>query len=319
MGGSVSFRAAVTGAAAGQSTAVTWSVPPAAGTIGTTTGLYVASSTPGTYAVAATSVTDPSKTGSASVTVTASTPSDLDRLRILSSKRIYFQHASVGGQSLGVYDPGGFTGKWGLNKIITDNPGSGTSLGTNATTAAAIPAGTVGEWTHGAYNGAPAQKLSVFDSTVRGGLGGALHFVLLKLGYPDFDQAGNVVGPSPVPVATWFANTYQPTMNALQSAYPTTRIIHVTAPLHKGSTYWGNATIESWNNLLRNAYPGDVFDLAHWESVNADGGTSQKGADGALCINDTWARSSDDHVNQAGSDWLGKKLLQFLADRAQRN
>ena len=46
------------GRPAGESTAVTWSVPAGAGTIGASTGVYVAPATPGTYVVTATSVAD---------------------------------------------------------------------------------------------------------------------------------------------------------------------------------------------------------------------------------------------------------------------
>jgi hypothetical protein len=70
-GGTVTFAATVTGTTAGESTSVTWSVPAGAGTIGATTGVYVAPATPGTYVVTATSVATPSGTRTANVTVTA--------------------------------------------------------------------------------------------------------------------------------------------------------------------------------------------------------------------------------------------------------
>ncbi|HQR29407.1 MAG TPA: hypothetical protein PLL32_03285, partial [Anaeromyxobacteraceae bacterium] len=70
-GGTTTFTANVTGTSAGQSTAVTWSVPAGAGTINASTGVYVAPATPGTYVVTATSVADGTKKGTATVTVTA--------------------------------------------------------------------------------------------------------------------------------------------------------------------------------------------------------------------------------------------------------
>ncbi len=70
-GGTTTFSATVTGTTTGESTAVTWSVPAGAGTIGATTGVYVAPATPGTYTVTATSVATPSGTSTATVTVTA--------------------------------------------------------------------------------------------------------------------------------------------------------------------------------------------------------------------------------------------------------
>jgi hypothetical protein len=71
-GGTRTFTATVSGTTAGQSTAVTWSVPAGAGSIGATTGVYVAPATPGTYVVTATSVADGTKKATATVTVTAS-------------------------------------------------------------------------------------------------------------------------------------------------------------------------------------------------------------------------------------------------------
>src|SRR6267142_2836010 len=78
-GGSLSFSAAVGGSTTGQSTAVTWSVQEgsAGGTV-TSSGGYTAPATSGTYHVVATSVADPSKSGTATVSVTTLTiiPSD---------------------------------------------------------------------------------------------------------------------------------------------------------------------------------------------------------------------------------------------------
>jgi len=70
-GGTVTLSASVTGTTAGESTAVTWSVPPGAGSIGASSGVYVAPATPGTYVVTATSVATPSGTATATVTVAA--------------------------------------------------------------------------------------------------------------------------------------------------------------------------------------------------------------------------------------------------------
>ena len=69
-GGTVTFVAIVSGTTAGQSTAVTWSVPAGAGSIGATSGVYVAPATPGTYVVTATSAAAPARSGTATVTIT---------------------------------------------------------------------------------------------------------------------------------------------------------------------------------------------------------------------------------------------------------
>jgi hypothetical protein len=68
--GTVTFAATVSGTAAGQSTAVTWSVQEAAGGTVSSSGKYTAPGTAGTYHVIATSVADTSKKDVATVTVT---------------------------------------------------------------------------------------------------------------------------------------------------------------------------------------------------------------------------------------------------------
>jgi uncharacterized cupin superfamily protein len=73
-GGTTTFSATVTGTTAGESVAVTWSVPAGSGTIGASTGVYVAPATAGTYVVTATSVATPSGSSTATVTVSAPAP-----------------------------------------------------------------------------------------------------------------------------------------------------------------------------------------------------------------------------------------------------
>jgi putative Ig domain-containing protein len=70
-GSALAFSATVTGAAAAQSTSVTWSVQEAAGGTVDASGHYTAPSSTGTFHVVATSVADTSKAASATVTVTA--------------------------------------------------------------------------------------------------------------------------------------------------------------------------------------------------------------------------------------------------------
>jgi hypothetical protein len=78
-GGALSFTAVVAGTIAGQSTAVTWSVQEgAAGGTVSSSGGYTAPATSGTYHVVASSMADPTKSGTATVSVTTLTiiPSD---------------------------------------------------------------------------------------------------------------------------------------------------------------------------------------------------------------------------------------------------
>jgi hypothetical protein len=70
--GSVTFSATVTGTSGGQSTAVTWSVQEGGGGTVSSSGGYTAPASPGTFHVVATSVADPSRSGTATVNVTSS-------------------------------------------------------------------------------------------------------------------------------------------------------------------------------------------------------------------------------------------------------
>jgi len=87
VGGTLNFQASVTGTVAGQSTAVTWSVQELAGGTVTAAGVYTAPAVAGTYHVVATSVADPSKTGTSTVSVTSgdlviSSPLALDKTTV---------------------------------------------------------------------------------------------------------------------------------------------------------------------------------------------------------------------------------------------
>jgi hypothetical protein len=235
---------------------------------------------------------------------------DLDRLRVLARKRIFFQHASVGGEICGTYDPtgGSFGSSYGLKKIIADSSRSGFRVATGAVTAAAIPVGTLGEVQIPGLNGNPAGKLSRFDAAVRGGLGKSMDYCILKLGYPDF-SGGHVTGTQQTP-AQWFAGTYKPTMDALAALFPGTVIVHVTAPLYQAASWWDNPTIEQFNALLRLHYPQTTFDLAFHESRDAAG--EQQLSNGHPCQHSDWA-NGDSHLNLAGTNFMAGKFLAFLA------
>ncbi len=69
--GALTFSAVVAGTAAGQSTAVTWSVQEASGGTVDASGHYIAPGTAGTFHVIASSVADPTKTDAATVLVTS--------------------------------------------------------------------------------------------------------------------------------------------------------------------------------------------------------------------------------------------------------
>ncbi|HYD54409.1 MAG TPA: hypothetical protein VEA99_17360, partial [Gemmatimonadaceae bacterium] len=63
--------------------------------------------------------------------------------------------------------------------------------------------------------------------------------------------------------------------------------------------------------------PGWVFDLDLVESTRADGSTYTYGGTRALAPD--WAGDPPNgHLNEAGANWVGAKLLDFLADVAAR-
>jgi hypothetical protein len=98
-GGTRTFSATVSGTTAGQSTAVTWSVPAGAGSIGASTGVYVAPATAGTYVVTATSVAAPTEIGTATVTVTAP-PSDDVLANLLNFAETWNRNWNFGGHTV---------------------------------------------------------------------------------------------------------------------------------------------------------------------------------------------------------------------------
>ncbi|MGC3999233.1 MAG: hypothetical protein QM767_18055 [Anaeromyxobacter sp.] len=307
----------MTGTASGESTSVTWSVLEAGGGSISSAGVYQAPGAAGTYTVIATSVADPDASRQASVIVTAAPATTFaDQLHAISGKRIYYQHASLGGESVGVYQaPGPWPDPyWGLDEMCRAHPTAGTTLARNQGYPTAPPrtvaVGTVSEWTHGALNGNAPEKLRQFDLAIRA-FTVPVDVAILKLGLPDFDQQGYVVGTG-MTEAQWFTSVYQPALAALERDFPDTIFVHGTLHIMMASNYWGNAARESWNNRLRTTYPGRVWDLAYWLSVNRAGNRCI-GADGAPCMHADWQIPTDGHCNQPGADWLGENLLAFLS------
>ena len=276
-------------------------------------------------------------------TVSSGTATDLDRLRALASKRIFFQHASVGGTITGVgLNPGDYTGSWGLNQIVQNNPGSGLSLLlNNATAPTNIPVGTFADFYDMNYNGNPNAKLTTFVSSVQGLCGtgptcSGADIVMFMEDYGEIGQDSNfascdsaqtdMAGVTPTTtIASWFANTYQPAIDSLQGAYPNLMILHATSSEYLTGNGYINYPIMAWNNLLRAAYggssynaatnqSGNVFDTGYWESIGSDG-TACTDSCSSNCMHTDWYSSTDyAHPNEAGADWLAEHLLAYLAN-----
>jgi len=112
-------------------------------------------------------------------------------------------------------------------------------------------------------------------------------------------------------IVTRLFPTYQATMAQLESDYPGLHIFHVAAPLQPlDSTRNGHRI--AWSNQLRATYPGKVFNIDIAESTRQDGSSYTYGGQWALAPE--WSGDSPNgHLSAAGCDWVGNKLLDFLA------
>ena len=320
-GGSVTFRADVTGTTPGQSTAVTWSVREAGGgSIGRATGVYSAPAAPGTFTVVATSVADGSRTGTATVTVAARAATVRDQLAAMAKKRWFFAHMSVGSEICGDYDPTGgrFTAPFGLAKLLADNAGSGLSV-VRTTSAVEIPTGTFGNAQLNdapltGVNGDPASKMAAFQAAMAGGLGNSVDLAFVKLGFVD--QAMLFADRSTRPAPGLSFKQYQDVMTALQAAYPRTRFLHTTVSHSEAGAAYNNDQADNWNQMLRATYPAsEIFDVAWWDSHGAGGDLATATANDGLAhpaLHPDWAQADGGHLNQAGADMLARKLVEFL-------
>jgi hypothetical protein len=292
------FAAAVTGAT---STAVTWRVTEASGGTVDASGLYTAPAGTGTFHVVATSVADPSVSGSATVTVTANPPPPADNLAaqfdVLSRHALYFDHASVGENLMdGVAGLlGGVSGpKPTLINMNESNGGVKPDL---------ISTGVWAESMRLAlWNGDPMTKIREFRSDLDKGVGTRADIAWMKFCFVDFNGGTNV--------DALFAS-YQSMITAARAAYPSVRFVHFTAPLETGGSQSTNAIREAFSARIRAAYGADVFDLARWESTWPDGTRETSGGIPALVPIYT---NDSGHLNATGQAHVVPELVRFLAN-----
>jgi hypothetical protein len=299
-GGTVAFTATVTGTG---TTGVTWSVQEgAAGGAITAGGSYTAPATAGTYHVRATSMADASKSGTATVTVTAP-PADLAaQLQVLSTHGVYFGHQSIGNMFLWM--------SGGLSSILNANTGPDPALRRTLDPAEMGP-GVFAENFVGA-NFDPASKIASFEAQLRGGIGAKVDVALMKFCFVDF-QPGVAYFASGT-AATLFAS-YRAMIARLQADYPGVLFVHVTAPLVVYANGDGrNPLREEYNALLRSTYAGTepIWDLALLESTRPDGGR-EIGGDGAPALYPGYDDGDGGHPNEAGRHAMATSLVAFLA------
>lgn len=168
-------------------------------------------------------------------------------------------------------------------------------------------------------NGDPAGKIKDFEESVEKGTMGDFDVALVKLCYVDFE------GPTD---ASGLAREYVQMMGRLQSQFPQTRFVAVTAPLTTvqsgpkawvkrllGKSPWGfaeNAKRQEFNEILRSQFaPDALFDLAKLESATAEPlefeGKPLESLDQGL---------TDDggHLNDRGKALVGASFVKFLAN-----
>jgi hypothetical protein len=219
-----------------------------------------------------------------------------EALSALAAKRIFFAHASVGGNILG-----------GLQTILDGNSGAEPGIVTlgNPPAPSDLHLGDIGETGWGSLNQHPWEKIAAFQSFMVGtGLGGAADIAMMKFCFVDFDAGATSVETNAR--AQELFHAYQAMVIAVQTASPGVKLVHFTAPL----TQRGNGRREAFNGMVRSTYgaAGRVFDLADLES---NGHTDAEGRvlDPAYAV----ARD-DDHLNAAGKAVAARALLLFLAN-----
>jgi lysophospholipase L1-like esterase len=232
-------------------------------------------------------------------------------LTVLTGKRIYFAHQSVGANLLdGVAM---LSRETGVPLRIVETP-----------SAAGLVPGTLGHF-FVPENGEPLRKLANFEKAL--GSGSAADIALIKFCYVDIDTSTDA--------AALFAR-YQETLAELRATNPHTTFVHVTLPLTTAQAGWKalakrlvgrapygtieNVRREQYNALLRRAYAGrePLFDLARIESTAPDGSAVTVAWDGGVAPAMASVYTDDGgHLNEKGRLVAARALLAVLAQAAR--
>jgi len=234
----------------------------------------------------------------------------ITKLGLLSNKRMWFAHQSVG-------------------NYMTHGPADNDAYGVGRIAAAegyitvvSEPAD-IGDIARGAfaesYNGTnfyPYDKLSDFDYAIRNTFsGGYLDFAIFKFCWVDFFLENSEIKTTGQADTFW--TTYKSTIDDLIGDFPNTKFILCTVPVTPNNSDSGNALREYFSDKIRTEYAsqGIVFDLADWESRNAARQLELSG--GYRELNAAWDIGDGGHPNNAGSDMLAYELLTQLASLAE--
>ena len=348
--GTLQFSGTVLNVPSGQSTAVTWAAPDTNGGTIDASGLYHAPATAGTYHVRATSVANTSVSALVAVTVTASgSLTQAQKVAIVATKRWIFYHMSTGCNFTGgawsgvdanqlVHDMV-FSGTQpcGLYKQVKDAggglrvvhppyqsnqsayPDDAPNSSTNGQGAGTFTAGTFWHMHVIAANESVGNKIVAFDQHLRaylGPKGSAQALARVSTSNPIYAGVKFCwVDDWTADIVTRLFPTYRSTMAALEADYPGLHIMHFAAPLQPTDTARNGYRV-GWSNQLRATYPGWVFDTDVVESTRQDGSTYTYGGNRAIAPE--WnGDAPNGHLSEAGTNWVGSKLLDFLAAVAQ--
>jgi hypothetical protein len=232
-----------------------------------------------------------------------------EQLKAVTGHRVIFAHQSVGNNILDGVRVFASGANVPLNIVETRSPPAN---------GAGIFHFAVGE------NGSPEGKIDDFTRTLGGGNGGA-DIALLELCFIDFgpDTDGRKL-----------AARYIAAFEQLQSRFPQTRFVAMTAPLmtiqtgpkawikrllgREPARYAENGNLNDFNMAIRQrfAQPGALFDLAQLES-SGNGTTVQFERQGWMVPALDPALTSDGgHLNDRGKAVVGAAWLKFLAGAA---
>jgi hypothetical protein len=230
-------------------------------------------------------------------------------LNVISGKRIFFGHQSVGENILeGIGD---------LAKAVKDVHVNIVDIGKGR-----IEPGPFFAESRIGKNGKPDTKCEAFGSRVRELLQDSLDVAVMKLCYVDFTRETDV--------KTLFA-LYRETIDSLQAMTPALTFVHVTVPLTARTPGWKkllkkvlgredasdieNARRNEYNDLLRQYYNAKpLFDLATLESTYPDGSREEFSYQGRT-IYTLIGELSDDgaHLNREGRDIAAREFVRVLA------
>jgi lysophospholipase L1-like esterase len=153
-------------------------------------------------------------------------------------------------------------------------------------------------------NGDPSGKVADFDADMRNGLASTVDVALMKFCYVDVTAGTDVQR---------LFQKYRDTLNGLSADYPQVRFVAVTVPLTVDSPA-DNVTRTRLNAMIRQAYPGRLFDLAAVESTRPDGTRVTGSAQGQSYEALHPGYSSDGgHLNPDGARRAAAEMLRVIA------